>query len=54
MSTKDIIDVISAVGFPIFITIYLLSRWEKRIDKLTETLQEVIILLKKRFDFETK
>lgn len=38
---EDWINFISNVGFPIFITIYLLIRLEKILNKITETLLEI-------------
>jgi predicted PurR-regulated permease PerM len=38
---EDWINLISNVGFPIFITIYLLIRLEKILNKITETLSEI-------------
>lgn len=38
---EDWINLISNVGFPIFITIYLLIRLEKILNEITETLSEI-------------
>lgn len=36
MEASDWIDLISNVGFPIVVTFYVLTRLEKKIDKLIE------------------
>ncbi|MED0674471.1 MULTISPECIES: YvrJ family protein [Aneurinibacillus] len=51
MEQFDWVGVISNVGFPIFITIYLLARLEKSFQQLENIVKELIDEIKKR---ETK
>lgn len=43
-----LLTAISQVGFPIVLTAYLLTRFEKKLDKLTESISQLIdvIILK--------
>jgi len=42
----DLIEVISTVGFPIAVSIYLLYSREKAIAKMTEAINELKVVLK--------
>ncbi|MEW9677917.1 YvrJ family protein [Lentibacillus sp. L22] len=44
------IDLLRSVGFPIAITAYLLLRFEKKIDKLADTIAELEKGIKKNKD----
>ena len=37
----DFINIISNVGFPIAVSLYLLTRFEHRVDKLTRAVDEL-------------
>ena len=39
--TKQIVYIISQVGFPIVVCFFLLIRYEKKLDKMTTTLQDM-------------
>ena len=38
---SNIINIVSSVGFPIVITIYLLTKFENKIDKLSDSITEL-------------
>ena len=38
---SNIINIVSSVGFPIEITIYLLTKFETKIDKLSDSITEL-------------
>ena len=38
---SNIINIVSTVGFPIVITIYLLTKFETKIDKLSDSITEL-------------
>ncbi|WP_294358546.1 YvrJ family protein [uncultured Clostridium sp.] len=38
---SNIINIVSSVGFPIVITIYLLTKFETKIDKLSDSITEL-------------
>ena len=38
---SNIVNIVSTVGFPIVITIYLLSKFETKIDKLSDSITEL-------------
>ncbi|WP_338754950.1 YvrJ family protein [Bacillus sp. FJAT-52991] len=42
----DWINLISEVGFPILITLYLLHRMEAKIDQLTQSIKDLAVSLK--------
>ncbi|MBR7554935.1 YvrJ family protein [Allobacillus sp. GCM10007491] len=42
MELDNVIDLIGNIGFPIVITFYLLFRFERKIDELTETIAKLI------------
>lgn len=48
MENFDWMAAVANVGFPIFITIYLLSRLEKSFQQLEKVVQELVNEIKKR------
>ena len=42
----DLLNVIGNLGFPIAVTVYLLVRFEKKIDQLNETIYDLNCLIK--------
>ena len=38
---SNIVNIVSTVGFPIVITIYLLTKFETKIDKLSDSITEL-------------
>lgn len=38
---SNIVNIVSSVGFPIVITIYLLTKFETKIDKLSDSITEL-------------
>ena len=38
---SNIVNLVSTVGFPIVITIYLLTKFETKIDKLSDSITEL-------------
>lgn len=42
----DILNLIGNLGFPIAITVYLLVRFEKKIDQLNDTIYNLNLLIK--------
>lgn len=50
----DVVNVISQVGFPIFISIYVLGRLEPTINKLNDTIrfQTIIIAKQSGMDYD--
>lgn len=43
---ENIISSISNVGFPVVLSVFLLLRFEKKIDELTKTINELVVKLK--------
>ena len=43
---ENIISNISNVGFPVVLSVFLLLRFEKKIDELTKTINELVVKLK--------
>ena len=43
---ENIISSISNVGFPVVLSVFLLLRFEKKIDELTEAINELVVKLK--------
>lgn len=43
---ENIITGISNVGFPVILSIFLLLRFEKKIDELTKAINELVVKLK--------
>jgi len=43
---KQIGDFISQIGFPIFVCLYLIFRFEKTLNLLDNSIKELIILIK--------
>ena len=46
---ENIISSISNVGFPVVLSIFLLLRFEKKIDELTKAINELVVKLKQEF-----
>ena len=46
MPVTDLTTLIAQVGFPIAVAIYMLGRTDKRLDALTQAIQELNNLLK--------
>lgn len=49
MIESEAMTIISQVGFPIFVAIYVLFRMEKTINKNTEAIKSVLALVNKKF-----
>ena len=51
---EALVEIISQVGFPIFITVYVLARLEPTINKLNDTIrfQTIIIAKQSGIDYE--
>ena len=43
---ENIISSISNVGFPVILSVFLLLRFEKKIDELTKAINELVVKLK--------
>ena len=48
MDIPQIVTIISNVGFPVAIAIYLLIRFEKRIESLTEAITQLQQIMKSK------
>ena len=46
MEKMDWVTMIGQVGFPIMVTLYLLHRMEKKLDQLTQSINDLAISLK--------
>lgn len=46
MESMDWVNMIGQVGFPIVVSVYLLHRMEKKLDQLTQSIQELAMSLK--------
>ena len=46
MENMDWMTMIGQVGFPIMVTLYLLHRMEKKLDQLTQSINDLAISLK--------
>lgn len=42
MTVNDIVQLVGALGFPIVAYFYMMTRFEKRIDKLDETMDKMV------------
>jgi hypothetical protein len=50
MELQLITQLVSSLGFPIFVAIYLLNREDKTIDKLTEVINQNTLAIQKLLD----
>ena len=46
MENMDWVNMIGQVGFPILVTLYLLHRMEKKLDQLSQSIQDLAMSLK--------
>lgn len=46
MENMDWVSMIGQVGFPILVSVYLLHRMEKKLDQLSQSIQELAMTLK--------